>query len=85
MSRTGNGGVASPKSFWGTKCLILGELQDFVWDTASQSTYCLDMLKIIGGIYPGNLQHETQCTTWRSKKQPLNENSSYPEKLNTKS
>jgi len=33
-------GVASPKlgGFGGPKCLILGEQQYFVWDTASQST-----------------------------------------------
>jgi len=36
-------GVASPKMFWrpkdlgGSKCLILGEQQYFLWDTASQS------------------------------------------------
>jgi len=36
-------GVVSPKSwgsktFGGPKCVILGEQQYFVWDTASQST-----------------------------------------------
>ena len=39
-------GVASPK------CLILREQQYFVWDTASQSTKWLDMLKIWGDMAP---------------------------------
>jgi len=30
------------------KCLVLGEQQYFVCDTASQSTKCLDILKILG-------------------------------------
>jgi len=32
----------------GTKCLILGDQQYFVWDTTSQSTKWIDILKIWG-------------------------------------
>jgi len=37
---------SQPKTIWeGTKCLVLGEQQHFVWDTGSQSTKWRDMLK----------------------------------------
>ena len=40
---------SQPKIGGGAKCLILGEQQYFVWDTASQSTKWLNTLKIVGG------------------------------------
>ena len=46
------GGVASQKSFWGTKMFDLGEQQYFVWDAASQSTKWLNILKM-GPWRPG--------------------------------
>jgi len=39
------------KNFGGPKCLILGEQQYFVWDTASQSTKLLYVLNI-WGVWP---------------------------------
>jgi len=36
----------------GPKCLILGEQQYFIWDTASQSTKLLTILKIGKGMAP---------------------------------
>jgi len=42
---------SQPKN-WGSKCLISGEQQYFVWDTASRSTKWLDMLNILEGTDP---------------------------------
>jgi len=54
-----SGGVASPIFFWGakkfrgTRFLISGDQQYFVWDIASQNTELLGMLKIWGAWTPG--------------------------------
>jgi len=57
MRAFGNAGSdqwrTQPKIFLGPKHLILGKQQYFVWDTASQSTKWLDILKIWEALPPG--------------------------------
>jgi len=43
-----NSGAATQNLFWVGQILILREQQHFVWDTTSQSTKWLDVLKILG-------------------------------------
>jgi len=60
---------SQPKLLAGAKILTSGEKRYFVWDTTSQSTKWLDMLKILGRPWPPGyacVQTSSSSTIWRA-------------------